>query len=97
MLWQPYICVPCGGAAGIMLVSLLSRVISGEWDFRSFDYWGLGPLVGTVTCAVGCALKAAEPWRTEPPFVLRAYEHSTLRSQRLADWIRGRFADWSGQ
>src|SRR5579862_6748243 len=56
-LWRPSIGIPCGAVAGGLL---LWMVIPALIEFPIHPYFYVGPFVGAVTCAVGCALKHRE-------------------------------------
>ncbi len=61
-LWRPYICIPCGVAAGgILLIEFFPFFVHALLH----PYFYVGPLVGGVTCATACYLKHTEQ-RTSP-------------------------------
>jgi hypothetical protein len=59
VLWRPYVCIPCGAIAGGLLIWLPFPFLV-RLPFHPHPYFYVGPFVGAVTCAVGCAIKYRE-------------------------------------
>ena len=97
-LWQPWICVPCGVVAGVLLLMAAFPFYGvAPWEIWHFSYFYVGPIVGGVTCTVGCALKTSEPISAEPPLLSRLYRRVVLLWQRVERRVRIVFSAWSGQ
>lgn len=93
ILWQPSVCVVCGVVAGGLLATSLFRTYISDYA----PFLLAAPLIGGVTCAVGCKLHGLAPGYTAPPPLSEFFAPAVLLGGRIARWCLRRFSGWSGQ